>query len=353
MQVMRKAFGATTAIIVLVGFGLFSAARAQTQDAPPADDASPGFVAETKRFAFFSHYWLNMHHFLHQVALARNEGRSSPADAKVKNRLSAPEKNLFDEAIAFYKRNLINKDLRSSEYMQDFKSWVVRQDTSDFSSVPQEFRDHTERLESFDSLYREHFWDKHRASNESVVSDNLNLVRATEDSVAERLSSLTHESWPRYKLRVDVTYYGKSQDNTAFTTIFPAHIVAPSKDQGTVEGSWVEVLYHEAGHQLVRSRTGFVPGTIRDVSEVEGQGLRNLWHAYLFYFAGAVTRNALKREGIENYKMNMVREEIFSLYVPSFQKYLPRYLNRKATLAEVTRSIIEDVYERGDLGQSK
>lgn len=348
---MREAFTATIAIILFAGFGLFS--PAQAQDAPPADGTSPGFVAETERFAFFSHYWLNMHHFLHQVALARSEGRSSPVDTEVKNELGAPEKNVFEEAVSFYKRNLIDKDLRSSEYMQDFKRWVVRQDETGFSSVPQQFRDHTDRLAAFDSLYRQYFWDEHRSSNESIVSDNLNLVRATEDSVSVRLSSLAHESWPEYKIRVDVTHYGKSQKNTAFTTIFPTHIVLPSKDRDVVEGGWVETLYHEAGHQLIRPRTGFIPGTIEDVSEVEEDGLRSLWHAYLFYFAGATTRHALKEEGIQNYKIYMVREEVFSLYIPALQKYLPRYMNREATLSEVTKSIIKDVHERADWEESE
>lgn len=349
---MRNICRAAISIILLAGLGLLSSAQAQSQEVPPTDDQSSGFVAESGRFAFFSHYWLNMHHFLHQVALAQDEGRPSPVDADVEDQLSAPEKNAFEAAIAFYKRNLLNKDLRSSEYMQDFKDWVVRQDTTGLSSVPQEFRDHTDRLAAFGSAYRQHFWDRHQISNKNIVSDNLNLVRATEDSVAERLSSLARESWPDYKIRVDVTHYGKSQDNTAFTTIFPAHIVAPSKGR-TVEGGWVETLYHEAGHQLIRPRTGFVPETIGDVSEVKGEYLRSLWHAYLFYFAGAATRHALEGEGIENYTMYMVREEVFSRYMSSLQTFLPRYMNRKATLAEVTRSIIEDVYERTDLGQSE
>ena len=81
--------------------------------------------------------------------------------------------------------------------------------------------------------------------------------------------------------------------------------------------------------------------------------MRSLWHAYLFYFAGAATRQDLKGEGIENYKMYMVREELFSLYMPSLRKYLPRYMNRKATLAEVTESIIKNVQESADLRESE
>jgi len=357
---MRQAFGTTIGIIVLAGLGLLSSAQAQAQDAPPTDDQFPGFVAESERFAFFSHYWLNMHHFLHQVAVAGSEERSGPVDTEVRDNLNGTERNVFEEVVAFYKRNLADKDLRSSEYMQDFKKWVVRQDTTGFSSVPKEFRDHTDRLESFDSIYRQHFWGKQQASNENIVSDNLNLVRATEDSVCERLSNLAHENWPEYKIRVDVTYYGKSQKNTAFTTVFPTHVVMPSKRQNAmegswvaVEGSWVEILYHEAGHQLIRPRTGFIPETIEDVTEGEGEGLRSLWHAYLFYFAGAVTRTALKEEGIENYTMYMVREEVFSLYFPALQKYLSRYMDREATLAEATRSIIKDVHERADWGESE
>jgi len=337
--------------LFLILFFISASTTVHSQDNLPREKSSPGYLSESAKYVFFNHYWLNMHHFLQHEARIKDKTDSSSVESGIWKKLSSSDKNIFGEVVGFYQKKLTNKNLRSSDYMSAFKTWVIGQKEKGLSSVPAEFKEHTEHLENFTPIYNQYLWKTHSARNKKVISEKINLIKATEDSVFEKIADLAHSYWPRNKIRVDITYFANSRNN-AFTTIFPTHIVMPSTNYTTTQGSWVELIYHEAGHQIIRGGTGFIAGTIQDVSTVENKGLRSLSHAYLFYIAGTAAKENFQKEGIEDYEIYMIRNNVYGLYIPALKKYMPEYINRTATLADVTRRIIQDVHKELDKRES-
>ncbi|MCB1023957.1 MAG: hypothetical protein KDB79_06200, partial [Acidobacteria bacterium] len=197
-------------------------------------------------------------------------------------------------------------------------------------------------------IYKDIFWEIQNASNKKVLNDNLAMIKSTEKVVIQRLTDLTKQFWPGGKVRVDIVYYAKSSrqnmNNRPYTSIFPTHVVMNSAgDSDRPFGNWLELLYHESSHPLILSSSGFVSGTIMDVAETSGaKPLRSLWHAYLFYFSGVVSKQALETQGIKNYEMYMVRNNVFGWYLPYLEKYLPAYVNKTMTLKDATELIFQD-----------
>jgi hypothetical protein len=331
-------------VFLTIIFGITSNLIAQDADRDIAS-SKPGYEAETEKFVFYNHYWLNLHHFLYYESVLRSVKDSSEIKNSVLHKLSADERMILEDALRYYKTNFADNDLRRSAYMSGFKDWIVSKDSSGLNIVPDQFLEHARKLEKVSSVYRRYFWDKYSKQNREVLSSRMGLIQNTENDVFHSLAEIANAYWPEDKIRVDLTYFGNSIRNTAYTTIFPTHIVIPSSNNITYKGSWTEILYHEASHQIIRGNTGYIAGTIKDVAKVQQRSLRNLWHAYLFYISGSVSRNAFKNAGIEDYKLYMVREGVFSLYYPTLDEYLLKFMEREITLAEATKSIVNDMYE--------
>jgi len=325
---------------LLISTGAF--AKTKTASNPP------GHIGESDHYKFYSHFWFNMHHLFHQEAINLEVAKKSKIPASVWNRLPARDKEQLKKAVSYYRKNLLDKDLRFSDYMTEFKKWILVQDPNTLSSIPEKFKEHASHLQKVEKLYRKAFWRSHDSSNKNILNNNSKLIKNTERGVVKKLSDLTKQPWQKDKIRVDITFYGKStrrnMRNLPYTSLEPTHVVMPSA--GKIDdpaGNWLELLYHESSHNLIGSRSGFVGGTIVDVAEASGEKpLRNLWHAYLFYFSGIVTRDALKTQGIENYKLYMIRRNVFSSYIPHLKKHLPSYVNHESTLKDVTESIFRD-----------
>lgn len=314
----------------------------------PTKSNQTALIGESESFEFYSHFWFNMHHFFQYEALNQKVLKKSKISQKVRDGLSKSDKEKLDKIIAFYQENMINKDLRTSDYMSDFRLWIITQNEDKFSKIPGRFKAHISQLQSVRQIYKETFWKEHLSSNKQILNENLKLVKNTEVNVAKKLSELTRARWQKEKIRVDIVLYAKSapryiNSTRPYTSTNPTHIVMDSWDKNQPVGNWLELLYHESSHHLIGTRSGFVGGTIVDFLVTSKQrSLRQLWHAYLFYFSGKVTQEALKSQGIENYKLYMVRNKVFSAYMPYLEKHLPDYMSHKRTLIDVTESIFKD-----------
>jgi hypothetical protein len=317
----------------------------------PTKSNQTSIIGESERYEFHSHFWFNMHHFFQYEALTQKVTNKSKISQKVRGNLSHLDKDKLDKVIAFYQENMIDKDLRTSDYMKDFRLWIITQNEDKFSSIPDKFKTHIEQLQSVKKIYADVFWQEHNLSNKQVLSDNLKLIKNTENYVSKKLTELTRQPWQREKIRIDIVFYAKSEpryvDSTRpYTSIFPTHVVMDSWEKNKPIGHWLELLYHESSHHLIDSRLGFVGGTITDFLAASKQkSLQQLWHAYLFYFSGKVTQEALKSQSIENYELYMVHEKVFTVYMPYFEKHLPDYINHKRTLIDVTESIIKEFHK--------
>ncbi len=81
----------------------------------------------TRLFVFHSDYWVNLHHFLYQkakgsqLAQLEEDGLEFRETGESLIELNEDEILKFEGALAYYQKNLIDKNLRS-ELLRDIKS---------------------------------------------------------------------------------------------------------------------------------------------------------------------------------------------------------------------------------------
>ena len=323
---MRQIFIAT--LLTLSTFSL----RAQ---------ASVEAVAQTQHFEFHINYWFNMHHFLWTEAFLNVHADSS----LVEGQLSSEERAALNAAVNFYKENLVGQDLRSGDYMGAFREWIIDQRIN-IREIPDNFSVHMKHLLTFDGVYRTQFWSMHRNACEVVLSENLELIKTTEQAYVSEIEKLTRQRWQGDPIRVDITYFGKiskrNMRNRPYTNIFPTHVVMNTLGDNDIKGGWLELLYHEAAHHLILGSSYFVSGTINDVAEINKLDIpRQLWHAYLFYLTGKLTQQILTEKGVDYPYTYMERNGIFSNQLPVLEEHLGAYMQRKITLADATLKILQ------------
>lgn len=307
------------------------------------------YIGESEYFIFYSNYWLNMHHFLNYNAVIADTTKAMYVNEELTANLTEDETGLLEFLVRFYREELISKDLRSSDYMQGVKEFLIYQTPDSLKDIPPRYAFHLKVLDKFSPVYKAHFWDKHNGSNKAILQKYKTLLESTETGVVDELTELTKEFWDGEKIRVDITYRAKNdlrnKRDRPFTSVRPTHVVMNSAED-EVKGNWLELLYHEASHHLISPVAGFIGGTINNTSEVRGLRVpRGMWHAYLFYLSGKVTQSALAENGMEDYEMYMVRNNVFSWFMPYFNKHMPGYIAREVTLEETTRLIMEEMEE--------
>lgn len=303
---------------------------------PTPDDTS-------KYYEFHINYWFNAHHFLWLEAFMNTEKDST----LVTEKLSKNDTKDWVTAVNYYKETLVQKDLRSNDYMSSFKKWIITQDETP-GEIPEAFQEHMEVLQAVQPVYQRNFWPKQQRACQKVLADNLELLRAVESRYVDQITTLTRQFWEFTKIRVDLTYVAKASKwnlrNRPYTSLFPTHVVMNSVGENKVRGNWVELLFHESAHHLILPGSYFVSGTINDYVEASGiKAPRQLWHAYLFYFTGQIAKELLVSEGIAYPITYMERNRVFSRYFPLLEKHLTPYINRKITLAEATSSFITEL----------
>lgn len=338
---MRRFFFTLLTLIVLLSIHV-----ANGQDYVHPENGDPGFLAESEHFIFFSHMWLNMHHYLYNTALVyRESGIDAAIEPATWERLDPIERRTVEDALKFYAGNMTDQDLRTGGYNYSFKRWVVQHAVE--SSLPdsEDFAEHVQILNGFQQIYADYDWAIHDSANKLVLRDNIDLIRKNESSFVESLTRLCKADWQDEKIRIDISFHSKR--DIPYTTTRPTtHIVMDSKNSNSIKGNWFELLLHEASHQLITSRTGFVGGTVSDVVTVmDIRAPKQLYHAYLFYFSGRVAQDLLKKEGIVNYQIYMARKDmLFTPLVPLLDKHLSGYMVNKISLAEATREIVESFH---------
>lgn len=115
--------------------------------------------------------------FFHQEAINLEVAKKSKIPASVWNRLPARDKEQLKKVVAYYRNNLLDKDLRFSDYMTEFKKWILVQDPNTLSSIPEKFKEHASHLQKVEKLYRKAFWESHDSSNKKILNNNSKLIK--------------------------------------------------------------------------------------------------------------------------------------------------------------------------------
>jgi hypothetical protein len=122
-----------------------------------------------------------------------------------------------------------------------------------------------------------------------------------------------------------------------------AHAVISPMDPANQGLSALETLVHEPSHSIVDTNSGAIGGDISRVSRELGVKPRyNLWHALLFYTAGELTRQALLRRGITEYRpmITLMYERQFRGMKEALEKHWQAYLDGKVSREDAVRQIL-------------
>lgn len=297
-------------------------------------------VRETSGFVFYSAFWPNLHHTLYAVAWARrpHTGRrvlAGPLPEPLEGALTADERAAWDAAVAYYDKELADRDLLFDDQMAAIKQVLASaQKTLPKTGLPPGLR---EVLIKAAPVYRRYWWPMHDRANRAWIDDVAPRVAELAPSVIPRLSRLMQTPWFAHPVRVDIVRVGKSQG--AYTSLEPVHITASSGNPNQQQWSGVEVLFHEASHGLIAP----VQERIDAAGKAAGKNTRDLWHVVLFWTAGELVREALAQRKIE-YNPYIYATGLFQRGWPQFQKSVETewapYVEEKISLDEAVKRLV-------------
>jgi hypothetical protein len=122
-----------------------------------------------------------------------------------------------------------------------------------------------------------------------------------------------------------------------------AHTVVTSTEPGYQGFAALEMLMHEPSHAIVGATSGAVGDDLARASRETGlKPYANLWHAILFYTSGELTRRALARRGVSNYRPVILDmyERGFGGFRQSLETHWQAYLDGKVSREAAIRQIL-------------
>jgi len=200
-------------------------------------------VIAVANLEFHSAFWVNLHHVLFSAAWAKRPdtgGRRliGPLPAPLAAPLSEEERAAWDAAVAYYDREIADRDLRGGIGMTSIKRALVAEDLA-ADAVGKGLRAVLERVAA---IYRRHYWPEHDRANRDWIRATGDLLRSIERAIVQSHERLYARSWFTSPVRVDVVWAGR-----AYTTLNPVThaTVSPAEASGLTGWTGVEMVLHE------------------------------------------------------------------------------------------------------------
>jgi hypothetical protein len=199
-------------------------------------------------------------------------------------------------------------------------------------------------LESAMPLYRANQWPEDDRINRFWISVAEPLLASAGEELVAAHEKAYGRAFPK-RILVDVTSYG--WEFGAYTVPLGAdgaHVVMQSQDNPGGEGFYaLESMLHEPSHVIVDDRSGAIGEDLVRVTKETGiRPYSNLWHAILFYTSGELTRRALDRRGIHDYKPIILQmyDRGFRGFRQSLETHWQAYLDGKESREAAIRQIV-------------
>jgi hypothetical protein len=283
---------------VLIGAALAAGVTAQ----PPAADFVDPRIDFTARFVFWSHPRLNLHHFLHQWAIADlTDDGLRPVEVPEREALgglSAEERGQWLAAVAFYREHLAERSLVFDYGMIELRDQLTGLGgVGPLGGLRGELAEAERVMLGVEVIYGRVWWAAHDAANRAWTAAVLPALRSSEQDLVARLAVALGGRWPDGAVRVDVSAYAGRVG--AYTTGAP-HVTISSRDPGYAMPRALEMLFHETSH------TASLAGSLRLAIEetFRERGLRapaGLEHVVIFETAGELARRVWAARGDRAY----------------------------------------------------
>jgi len=246
-------------------------------------------------FDFHSGFWVNLHHFLYLEALsehpenARRPATLSPEDLAILCALTAHERAVWDEAVAYYADNMIQHDLLSDRDLAAMQFPLIDAESSPNlanAQLPPELK---AILLQAAPIYRSHWWPRHDRQNRAWIAGVQPLIAKYGDGLKNSLATIYETPWPTEPIRADAVIYANWAG--AYTTIYPTRITIATSEPVNPEAGALESLFHEGSHGMMEKVQDAIDAATKSMNAQHPD--RNfapgtIWHAVLFYTAGAL-----------------------------------------------------------------
>jgi hypothetical protein len=344
----RRVSAALCALMAISGY----AAQAPRQSQAPIKNGRESQQVEARVktdqdiFDFHSGFWMNLHHFLYQQALAQNAGREARAirgagEVVSVEALNDEEKRVWATVLESYQKNWVNRDLLFDDDLVKINNRLAElenQITLKQSGLPDEL---VVTLERAAPVYRAHWWKGHDRVNRSWIADVALLIRKHGRILSEKLATAYHEPWAKGSVRVEVAIYANWAG--AYTTLHPTLITISSANAAQQGPAALETIFHEASHAMI----GAVRKGIENECAAQGKQVpRDLWHVALFYTIGEIVKRALAENGQHDYEPYAYKQGLYqrvpnwSQYQQLMEKHWRPYLDGKSDFAQAIKQLV-------------
>jgi len=276
---------------VVPGMRMHSASAQEAAGADAVDLASVHEV--TDRFAFRSHPWLSLHHFLYQWACTEDADRRcarrmTVSEKKMLAAMPDADRRMWLQAVESY-RAVQGRSLLFDDALIQVKSLL----SSPADSIPANLSDVPlglgKALQAAMPVYRKHWWDQHRERARDWMRTTAATLRAVEAEAVAQIEHVYGGTWPEEPVHVDVTPYANWAG--AYTTVHPTHVTIMADGHGG-DARDVETLFHESAHGDFFTQP--LKSTLRTAFRAhQSEPPERLWHAVIFYVSGEVARRTV------------------------------------------------------------
>ncbi|HEY2510441.1 MAG TPA: hypothetical protein VGI39_06285 [Polyangiaceae bacterium] len=267
--------------------------------APVPPHALPVAPPPRELFAFHVDFWPNLSESLFHESLLPRPGFQGPKslaqkDVAAASALEGDERTAWQRALSYYDGHFSTRT--TFEPLFDGGSRFFASSGSApalaSGSLPEDWR---AVLTGAAPAYRAHFWPEHERRDRAYVAALAPALAAHGDWMARRLEAVYQTPWPAAPVVVEVTaaaapFGARTTGEPPFTGTHAPLITVSSEDPGYAGDTGLEMIFHEVSHLLVDK----VQAALEDSAKRQGRSLdKDLWHALVFYTAGALTRERL------------------------------------------------------------
>jgi hypothetical protein len=197
-------------------------------------------------------------------------------------------------------------------------------------------------LEAAMPLYRSAQWEEDDRANRFWIAVAEPMLESAAEELAEAHAKAYATPFPSHIL-VDVSALAGEFGGYTVGQGDSAHVIITSTAPGYQGFAALEMLMHEPSHAIVDAESGAIGSDLTKAAKELGVKPRyNLWHAILFYTSGELTRRALAKRGVSDYKpviLNMY-ERGFQGFKQPLETHWQAYLDGKVSREEAIRQIL-------------
>lgn len=337
------------ALVLVTSMGPMTPSVLVAADEAGSEDRTP--VAETEFFTFYSALDFNLYDALLAAAADRASQRVEAMQGEhgsCFDELRREERSAWNAAVDYYAINVASTSDFSRERTV-LRTTLIGRPLEDGEG------DATRRqlgllfLEAAKPAYRSCMWPQQDAANREWISALLPLLERHGTTIAERLQRAYGISWRALPIPVDLVaiagWAGADTMGWPYT-----HIQIGSASAGNRGLAALEVVFHEASHELIGPRFGPVADALAQAADKLDVAVPDgLWHVLLFVTLGEVTRDAYEKSGVDDYvpygEANGVYRGSWKTYLePARRGWLP-FVRGTGELDAAIEDVLEEVVE--------